>query len=404
MSALRVLGASALSLLMPASLLLAAGPGSATNIDTETGGEPAASTSTRTALTQRVRVAALPPIVQHGGRVASADDAKAAFTATFTPITPGRRVSLQVQRGSSWQTVTTVSQDRRGRAQFAARASRNGKPLSYRVRAVRFEGLARITSRTVSTQRWLNPTWGDEFSGSSLAKHWMHRGQTYEPQSYRACSRGSAKAVRVGGGAVRLSVMRDPSRHTLCPALRKGEIAGRYAYRLNGHIGTDDSFSFTYGFAAARVKFPRLRGQHGSFWMTPVGGMRPDITGHEIDVTEFFGETRRSSALWSYIHRYEGGRIVKTGANIPNTFLHGPRDGWGKNFHVFSVQWTPRWLVFRIDGKETWRVGGRISSYPELLILSLLASDYEIPLIRDRQLPQHMYVDWVRVWETGGER
>jgi hypothetical protein len=297
--------------------------------------------------------------------------------------------------------VATVTQDRHGRAQFAARASLNGQALSYRVSAARFRGLPSINSNTVSTERWLTPTWTDEFSGSSLSKYWTHRGRTYEPQSFRRCSRGSAQAVRVGDGALRLSVLRDRSRPPTCPALRRGEIAGRYAYRLNGHVGTDSAFSFKYGVAAARIKFPRLRGQHGSFWMQPVGGMYPGGTGHEIDVTEFFGAKAKRSGLFSYIHRYEGGHVVKTGTTVPDTFLHGPRDGWGRNFHVFSVQWTPRTLIFRIDGKETWRVGGRISQVPQYLILSLLSSDYELPQISDRQLPQHMYVDWVRVWETG---
>jgi beta-glucanase (GH16 family) len=398
MSALRALGASALSLLMPASLLLVAGPGSAT----DTAGEPASSTSVRTTVTQRVRLVALPQIVQHGGRVASPNAAKAAFTATIKPIAVGRKVRLQVQRRSSWQTVATVRQDRKGRAQFAARASRNGQALTYRVRAVNFRGLPAIKSRTVSTERWLTPTWTDQFSGRSLSSEWTHRGQTYEPDSLRRCSRGSAKAARVGGGALRLSVLRDRSRLTKCPALKRGEVAGRYAYRLNGHIGTDHAFTFRYGVAAARIKFPRLRGQHGSFWMQPVGGMYPGGTGHEIDVTEFFGGTHERGGLFSFIHRYEGGRIVKTGAKIPDAFLHGPRDGWAKNFHVFSVQWKPRSLIFRIDGKETWRMGGRMSRVPQYLILSLLSSDYELPLMQDRQLPQHMYVDWVRVWETGG--
>jgi beta-glucanase (GH16 family) len=398
MSELRALGVSALSLLVPASFLLVTGSGSAT----EASGKPAGSTSVRTSITQTVHLVALPQIVQHGGGVASPDDAKAAFTATIRPITVGRKVSLQVKRGSSWQAVAKVSQDRKGRAQFAARASVGGQALTYRVRVASIRGLRAITSSTVSTKRWLIPTWTDEFSGDSLSKDWTHRGGTYEPQSSRRCSRGGAKAVRVGGGAARLSVLRDRSRYALCPALKRGEIAGRYAYRLNGHIGTDNGFSFRYGVAAARIKFPRLRGQHGSFWMQPVGGMYPGGTGHEIDVTEFFGAISHRSGLFSYIHRYEGGHIVKTGANIPDTFLHGPRDGWGKSFHVFSVQWKPRSLIFRIDGKETWRIGGRISRVPQYLILSLLSSDYELPEIKDRQLPQHMYVDWVRVWETGG--
>jgi beta-glucanase (GH16 family) len=390
----RALGASAVLLLLP---VLGAG----------TVGEPAAGTSPRTNLsyranlTQTVRLVALPQIVQPGGRVASADAAKAAFTATIQPVTVGRQVSLQVQRGSSWQTVATVGLDRKGRAQFAAKASAEGQALTYRVTAAATGALPSVASRTVSTQRWLTPTWTDEFSGTSLSRSWINRGKVYEPQSFRSCSRGSAKAVRVGGGAVRLSVIKDPSRSTLCPAIKNGQVAGRYAYRLNGHIGTDEAFSFKYGVAAARIKYPRLRGQHGSFWMQPVGGMYPGGTGHEIDVTEFFGRISHRSGLFSYIHRYEGGRVVKTGTNVPDTFLHGPRDGWGRNFHVFSVQWTPRSLIFRIDGKETWRVGGRVSQVPEYLILSLLSSDYELPDLGDRRLPQHMDVDWVRVWQTG---
>jgi hypothetical protein len=59
-------------------------------------------------------------------------------------------------------------------------------------------------------------------------------------------------------------------------------------------------------------------------------------------------------------------------------------------------------VIFRIDGKETTRLRGNISDVRQFLILSLIAADYEIPKIEERRLPQHMYVDWVRVWETAG--
>ena len=95
--------------------------------------------------------------------------------------------------------------------------------------------------------------------------------------------------------------------------------------------------------------------------------------------------------------------MVKTGARMTKfrSFLRSRRDGWSKNFHVFSVEWTPRMLVFRIDGKETYRIRGGISTDHQYPILSILASDYEIPKMKDSRLPQHMFVDWVRVWETG---
>ena len=95
--------------------------------------------------------------------------------------------------------------------------------------------------------------------------------------------------------------------------------------------------------------------------------------------------------------------MVRVGGRIDDlrSYLRSRSDGWATKYHVFSVQWTPRMLIFRIDGKETIRIRGNISSVAQYPILSLLSSDYEIPRITDSQLPQHMYVDWVRVWETG---
>ena len=181
-------------------------------------------------------------------------------------------------------------------------------------------------------------------------------------------------------------------------------MPGRYAYRLTGHIGTQHAFSFRYGVAAARVKFHRLRGQHGAFWMQPTGGMYPGALGSEIDVVEYFGDRHPQGGLATFTHRYDGRRRVTAGGWVPNSssYLASRRDGWSKNYHVFSVQWTPRTLVFRIDGKETARMSGGVSAERQFLILSLIAADYEIPKIKGRHLPQHMYVDWVRVWETGG--
>ena len=67
---------------------------------------------------------------------------------------------------------------------------------------------------------------------------------------------------------------------------------------------------------------------------------------------------------------------------------------------MFSVKWDPSKIVFYIDGKETWRTSAHVSKEQQYLILSLLASDYEALEMNDKKLPQHMYVDWVRVWET----
>lgn len=203
MSARRLLARCTLALLLPVSLIVGSESTSANDeVDT-----PAASVSVRATAAQRIRLEALPQIVQQGGRVADAGAARSALTATIRPVRAGRRIQLQVRQGLAWVLVTTVRQDGKGRAQFAAAATADGHPLTYRVRALAVQDLRTLTSAPVSTERWLDPTFTDEFSGTELAPVWNHRGREHWSTSRRTCSKGDPRAVRVGGGAVRLSVI-----------------------------------------------------------------------------------------------------------------------------------------------------------------------------------------------------
>ncbi|GAA5130825.1 hypothetical protein GCM10023339_61920 [Alloalcanivorax gelatiniphagus] len=397
-SARRVLVRAAVALLAPIALLAQPAPGSAEPTD------PPSDVSTVATPHQRVRLQALPGIVQPGGRVATAAAARPAVVATLRPVTPGRRVQLQVLLGEVWEVVTVKRQDGRGRVQFAPAVAADGHASTYRVWAMASGRLRPVTSHPVSTSRWQHPTWTDEFAGSSLDPVWNHRGRDYVHAARRSCSKGDPRAVSVGDGAVRLSVLADPDATIRCRIRGRDKVSGTYAYRLNGHIGTQGSFGFRYGVAAARVKFHRMRGQHGAFWLQPVDGMYPGGIGSEIDVVEYFGDHHPQGGLATFMHRYDGRRRISSGGWIPDSrsYLQGRGDGWSRNYHVFSVEWSPNLVVFRIDGQETGRMRGGVSAVRQFPVLSLLAADYEVPKIRERHLPQHMYVDWVRVWETGG--
>ncbi|HSU01827.1 MAG TPA: glycoside hydrolase family 16 protein [Nocardioides sp.] len=396
MSARRVIAGSVAALILPASLLMTTETGSATD-----SAASAASTSVAKKAGQRISVEVLPQIVQQGKRAASAGSAKAGVTATLKPVKVGRKLVLEQLNGSSWKKVGTAKQERSGRAYFSALVSKGGQPLTYRVTAQKFQGLTSITSDSEDTARWLTPTFSDEFSGSTLDPIWRMRGQDYEPASKRKCSKGDPKAVKVGSGALRLSVIKDRSAKGTCKASSR-KVTKKISYRLNGHVGTAGTFDFKYGVAAARIKMQKDQGQHASFWMQPEGENKPGSDGHEIDIIEYFGDKHPQGGLTSFIHWYKGKRLIKTGSWIKDStsFLANKRDGWSKNYHVFSVQWTPNVIIFRIDGKETWRTSARVSKAQQYLILSLLASDYEAIELPDKKLPQHMYVDWVRVWET----
>lgn len=398
MSARRVLTGSVIALLMPASLLMATQTGSASDDTTD------ATTQTTYRVKQRAKLVPMPQIAQQGKRVARADAAKAALTATIKPVRVGRPVKLQVKRGSAWKTVSKRKQDRKGRVEFVSAAAKGGEGLDYRVLALPYQGLKAVKSRSVSTERWLEASFTDEFTGTTLDPIWSHRGQSYEPTSLRNCTKGDPRAVDVEGGTVRLSVMKDPDRSAKCVARKDGKSTGKFAYRIQGHIGTQGAYSFKYGFAAARIKMHKSRGQHGGFWMLPdrtVPGVGPK-DGAEIDAIEYFGDKHPQGGLTSFTYHHSGNKEIKTGDWIenPTSFLKNRRDGWSKNYHVFSVEWTPNAYIFRIDGRETWRSTKGVSKVPEFPILSLLASDYEISQIgSDRKLPQTMQVDWLRVWE-----
>jgi len=396
MSARRVLAGSVVALLLPASLLATTEIGSATD-----SAAPAASTSVFKKAKQKISLEVLPQISQQGKRPASSTSAKGVVNATIKPVKVGRKVVLEQQQGSSWKKVGTAKQDKAGRVHFRANVSKGGEALTYRVTAMSFKGLKKATSNTVETSKWLTPTFTDEFSGSTLSPVWSMRGQDYEPQSKRKCSKGSPEAVKVGSGTLRLSVIKDRGAKGKCLA-KSRKLKKKIAYRLNGHVGTKGGFDFKYGVASARIKMHKSQGQHSSFWSQPIDENGPSTAGHEIDVIEYFGDKHPQGGLTSFIHWYKGKRLIKTGSWIKDSksFLKNKGDGWSKNYHVFSVQWTPKSITMYIDGKETWRTSARVSQEQQYLILSLLASDYEALEMKDSKLPQHMYVDWVKVWET----
>ena len=105
-------------------------------------------------------------------------------------------------------------------------------------------------------------------------------------------------------------------------------------------------------------------------------------------------------------HAARGDELTSVGGPIenPNRFLAGRSDRWWTGYHVFSVEWTPREYVFRIDGQETTRITSGVSHHPEFLILSMLSSDFELDLIDDEDLPQYLDVDWVAAWSRSARR
>jgi beta-glucanase (GH16 family) len=339
-----------------------------------------------------VKAQVLPQLAANGEDVESADDAAWVVDATVADVDEGTAVTLVAKGDDGWSEVDEQGTDDKGRVSLTSRASGD-------LHVVVGAGDDAIGAE-VSTDDAPEASFTDDFDEDTVdgeGATWVTRDQGYI--GVRTCSRASADAAEVTDGVLELSVLEDPDREgdeCQLPGRRK-----KFPYRLNGHVGTEASYAFTYGFAAARIKTQAARGQHAAFWMQAVGGQKtggPKKGGAEIDVIEYFGDDHPEGGLTSFTYFLDKqGRKQTVGGWLPNADELG--DDWAEKYHVYSVEWTPTEYVFRIDGKVTQRLKGETSGRPEFLILSLLSSDYELPRFNG-ELPETMEVDWARVWET----
>jgi hypothetical protein len=186
---------------------------------------------------QTVDATLLPQVAQPGPDPASSDEATGAVAATVEPAEKGRQVVLEVSTDGSWEEQTTAEQDAHGRVEFLLPADGLSVGTSYRVSSPEGDGLDAATSATLAGDAWGDPEFSDEFQGDELSADWANRGEDYNPDGLRVCSKGSGDAVAVSDGTLDLSVMLDPERAgEKCKAKNgSGDAIGPFDYRLNGH-------------------------------------------------------------------------------------------------------------------------------------------------------------------------
>jgi len=230
--------------------------------------------------------------------------------------------------------------------------------------------------------------WRDEFDGTTFdTTKW-----NYRYLGPREGSMISKDCITVGDGVLKVWVKED----------KDGMLH-------NGMISTQKKFEPLYGIIAGRIKFPRQQGQHGSIWMQPAKSEKipdnPARSGAEIDIIEWFGVGRKAGGTASNLY-WPG---LKDGKFDIKANHAGKEKNFGilpkgelpsDDFHVYSVEWSPQGYIFRMDGKETYRIAQGVSQVPQYIILSLFSADWEAPRLDRKKLPNSMDVDWVRVWQA----
>ncbi len=354
----------------------------------------------------RGTLASLPPIVQPGTTPAAPSNT-GSLVATFTPASPGQRVTLERQTRNGWKTADTATEDAWGSAAFAPGAG------TYRARTT--AGSRTWVTGQVTTARW-QPSFEDTFSGTALdTSVWNDQKREHESvYAPRTCARVDPSARRVSDGVLHLGVALDPalagSPCGYTSTRAAGTTSGTSPYLLNSQIATENTRLFQHGIVAARIKPQRAKGMHSGFWMLPNGTKYADgnpAAGTEIDVMEFFGDNGRGTeTISSSIHYYEAGwNKVSLGEPVPAARRAlSKRNSWWDEFHVFSVEWTPTAYVFRVDGREYYRETQAVSQAQQYLVLSNLTSDYELAELTADELADTAQVDWVRTFDTSSRQ
>lgn len=114
---------------------------------------------------------------------------------------------------------------------------------------------------------------------------------------------------------------------------------------ISARINTRAKFEFTYGTASARMKLATGAGLWPAFWALGEGSW-PDCG--EIDIMETVGDSSWVS------HALHGPGYF---GNTPIAYRAFFQKGVDvKQWHVYSVDWTPNSLTFKVDQKVTYLV------------------------------------------------
>jgi beta-glucanase (GH16 family) len=242
--------------------------------------------------------------------------------------------------------------------------------------------------------RW-NLMFDDEFNGPRLdASKWT----TCYPWQTGTCSNPSNNELELynqedvlvdpGAGILRLRTQKrdmvgwnGQTFHYTSGIVTTGGIAGQQA----------PSFSYTYGYAEARVKVPKGQGLWPAFWLLPTTYAWPP----EIDIMEMIGSEPNVENMTYHWTDAAGTAHFED----PATWT-GP--DFSTDYHVFGVDWTKDAIVWYVDGIERYRYSEAANIYnqPMYLLLNLaVGGDWPGAPDAATAFPSYLDVDYVRVWQ-----
>jgi alpha-L-fucosidase len=212
--------------------------------------------------------------------------------------------------------------------------------------------------------------WRDEFDGTAVnTSEWNYRtGERY-------WSTQRPENVSVVDGKLRLAL--------------KKEKFGNTDYTAGGLISKRE---FKFGYYEARLKMPRGKGWHTSFWMMRNG----DDRDQELDVCE--QDSINPNEYSTNVHGYKPKPKAQGAKRIATPDLTA-------DFHVWGCEFTPTTVTYYFDGKivDTRDVTNVPLGDVSIWLTSIAAPLGKTDKVDDSALPAFAEFDYVRFFESDEE-
>ncbi len=188
-------------------------------------------------------------------------------------------------------------------------------------------------------------------------------------------------------------------------AIHESDSHGRNQY-TSARLNTARKQAWKYGKIAARIKLPQGKGMWPAFWMlgdniNENGGDTPWPQCGEVDILELYG-SKDDGVVEANIHYANQSNAHQMMKTVSYKLEQGI---FADDFHVFELVWTEKRMIWLIDGAQyasTSITAAELSEFhKEFFILLNIAVGGRHAGRPDATtvFPQHMYVDWIRVYE-----
>ena len=237
--------------------------------------------------------------------------------------------------------------------------------------------------------------WSDEFTGNQLnADNWnrqVEKAGRFNDEWQRYTN--SPKNAYVEDG------------NLVIKAIHESEDHGMNQY-TSARLNTAGKQTWKYGKIAARIKLPKGQGIWPAFWMLGAninenGGDTPWPQCGEIDILEFYG-SKDNAVVEGNIHYANEHNVHQMMGAVAYKLDQGI---FADDFHVFELVWNEKEMLWLVDGKEyasTPITAAHFSEFHEeffILLNMAVGGRHAGRPDNTTMFPQHMYVDWVRVYQ-----